>query len=188
MALEENNNNTTGNFNYETRPPPPLRPVNANTLTEKQVVIAEEFPMLLNKSKEELEDLLNNEVVFDSFLETVEQIQKTLTQEEDLNQLYKKVQDEENELKELYDAYKEKIKTQQEVLQRFSLPLLLTKLKLEVQQSDELSEQIANSFLDGEIEYDHFVKHFREVRKVYHLRNAKVERIALNPSILGTHF
>ncbi|CAJ0870484.1 13428_t:CDS:2 [Entrophospora sp. SA101] len=128
MALEENNNNTTGNF------------------------------------KQELEDLLNNEVVFDSFLETVEQIQ------EDLNQLYKKVQDEENELKELYDAYKEKIKTQQEVLQ------------LEVQQSDELSEQIANSFLDGEIEYDHFVKHFREVRKVYHLRNAKVERIALNPS------
>ncbi|CAJ0839707.1 10483_t:CDS:2, partial [Entrophospora sp. SA101] len=100
MALEENNNNTTGNF------------------------------------KQELEDLLNNEVVFDSFLETVEQIQ------EDLNQLYKKVQDEENELKELYDAYKEKIKTQQEVLQ------------LEVQQSDELSEQIANSFLDGEIEYE----------------------------------
>jgi hypothetical protein len=63
----------------------------------------------------------------------------------------------------------------------------LTKLKSEVQQSEELSEQIANSFLDGEIEYDHFIKQFKEVRKVYHLRNAKVERIALNPSILGTH-
>jgi hypothetical protein len=61
----------------------------------------------------------------------------------------------------------------------------LSKLKSETHQSDELSEQIAKSFLDGELEVDHFLKHFREVRKVYHLRNAKVERVSTQPGILG---
>ena len=61
----------------------------------------------------------------------------------------------------------------------------MSKLKSETQQSDELSEQMAKSFLDRELEVDHFLKHFREVRKVYHLRNAKVERVSAQPEILG---
>ena len=43
---------------------------------------------------------------------------------------------------------------------------------------------MAKSFLDGELETDQFLKHFREVRKVYHLRNAKVERVSIQPGIL----
>ncbi|RIA84465.1 hypothetical protein C1645_879903, partial [Glomus cerebriforme] len=176
----------------------------ANNLTEKQVVISQEHPILLNKSKEELEDLLNNDVVFDSFMESVEQVRnmknlqdemrmgnetmarKILSREQELIQLRNKVDEQEEGLKKLYSTFEEKLKVQQETLKRFSPSILITKLKSETQQSDELSEQMAKSFLDKELEVDHFLKHFREVRKVYHLRNAKVERVSKQPGILGT--
>lgn len=37
----------------------------------------------------------------------------------------------------------------------------------------------------GELEGDQFLKHFKEIRKVYHVRNAKVERVSKKPEILG---
>ncbi|CAI2166203.1 4494_t:CDS:2 [Funneliformis geosporum] len=181
-----------------------MTPIHANSLTEKQVVISQEFPTLLSKSKEELEDLYNNDVVFDSFLETVEQVRnmktlqdemrmgnetlarKTLSQEQELYELRNRIVNQEKGLKELFTEFEEKLKVQQETLKRFSPSILMTKLKSETQQSDELSEQMAKSFLDGELEVDQFLKHFREVRKVYHLRNAKVERVSTQPGILGT--
>jgi len=179
-------------------------PIYANNLTEKQIVISQELPILLSKSKEELEDLLSNDVIFDSFMESVEQVRnmknlqdemrmgnenlatKILSQEEELIQSRNSADEQEKGLKELYSTFEEKLKVQQETLRRFSPSILLTKLKSETQQSDELSEQMAKSFLDGELEVDHFLKHFREVRKVYHLRNAKVERVSTQPGILGS--
>ncbi|CAG8600751.1 16232_t:CDS:2 [Acaulospora colombiana] len=184
----------------------------ATSLTPQQVVISEEYPVLLTKSKEELEDLLNNGVIYESFLMEVEQVRamttlkndmminnetsasadynlllcskNTLLQEQELIQLRKTVEEKENELKELYNTLQEKIAMQQNILQRFSPSVLLTKLKSSVQQSDELSEQIASSFLSGELECDQFLKQFKEVRKVYHLRNAKVEKANNQPEIL----
>ncbi|CAG8529562.1 5199_t:CDS:2 [Funneliformis mosseae] len=157
-----------------------MTPIHANSLTEKQVVISQEFPTLLSKSKEELEDLFNNDVVFDSFLETVEQVRnmktlqdemrmgnetlarKTLSQEQELNELRNSVVNKEKVLKDLFSEFEEKLKIQQETLKRFSPSILMAKLKSETQQSDELSEQMAKSFLDGELEVDQFLKHFRE--------------------------
>ncbi|CAG8500804.1 2294_t:CDS:10 [Diversispora eburnea] len=185
------------------RTPPPLPPLPKTSLTPKQNAISEEYPVLLTKSKEELEDLLNNDIVFESFLETVEPLrgmnalqnevllnnkvhaEKTLSQEQELIQLQQKVEAKEKELKELYSTLQEKNKVQHETLQRFSSSVLLAKLKSEVHQSDELSEQMASSFLMGDLECDQFLKHFKEIRKVYHMRNAKVERVSKKPEILG---
>lgn len=63
-----------------------------------------------------------------------------------------------------------------EYIQRFSSATVLTRLKASVYESDELSESVAQSFLDGNIDNDSFVKQFREFRKVYHLRASKLER------------
>ncbi|CAG8547312.1 4922_t:CDS:2 [Dentiscutata heterogama] len=194
--------------------PPPVPPlydrpkstVLATTLTPEQVVIYEEFPEILSKSKEDLEDLISNNVFFETFFESIERIRntiavrdemrmgnemsakETLAQENDLNQLRQRVQEQENELLELNSTLQEKLKLQQNALQRFSPSVLLTKLKSGVQQSDELSEQMANSFLSGELETDQFIKHFREIRKVFHLRNAKVEIVKNKPGILDESF
>lgn len=43
-------------------------------------------------------------------------------------------------------------------------------------ECDDLSESVAQSFLDGSLDHDTFVKQFRDLRKVYHLRASKVER------------
>ncbi|CAG8663425.1 12199_t:CDS:2 [Cetraspora pellucida] len=150
--------------------PPPHAPIlydrpKATTLTPEQVVIYEEFPEILTKSKEDLEDLLNNDIFFESFFVSIEQIhntiavqnemrmgnetlaKETLLQENELNQLRQRVQEQENALLELNSTLQEKLKLQENALQRFSPSVLLTKLKAGVQQSDELSEQMANSFL-----------------------------------------
>ncbi|CAG8771793.1 2080_t:CDS:2, partial [Racocetra fulgida] len=86
----------------------------------------------------------------------------------ELNQLRQSVQEQENSLLNLNSTLQEKLKLQQNALQ----------------QSDELSEQMATSFLSGELETDQFIKHFREIRKVFHLRNAKVEIVKNKPGIL----
>lgn len=62
------------------------------------------------------------------------------------------------------------------MMQRFSSSTVLTRLKASVYESDELSESVAQSFLDGNLDNDSFVKQFREFRKVYHLRASKLER------------
>ncbi|CAG8460768.1 17685_t:CDS:2, partial [Cetraspora pellucida] len=193
---EKNSENGPTTLSYEFRQPPPHVPIlydrpKATTLTPEQVVIYEEFPEILTKSKEDLEDLLNNDIFFESFFVSIEQIhntiavqnemrmgnetlaKETLLQENELNQLRQRVQEQENALLELNLTLQEKLKLQQNALQRFSPSVLLTKLKAGVQQSDELSEQMATSFLSGELETDQFIKHFREIRKVFHLRNAK---------------
>lgn len=53
---------------------------------------------------------------------------------------------------------------------------MMTRLKASIHESDELSESVAQSFLDGNLDHDGFVKQFRELRKVYHIRASKLER------------
>ncbi|CAG8547169.1 13292_t:CDS:2 [Ambispora leptoticha] len=189
---------------YEHRPPPPLPPLpewdrpntvpHANNLA-KQTTISQD--------KEELNDLANNDIIFESFFEELDRVKnmgalldemrtanemlakKTLAREPELIQLRQSVLDQQKELRELEEEFHEKLKAQKDALRRFSPTVLLSKLKSEVQLSDELSEQMANSFLEGGLENDLFLKHFREVRKVFHLRNAKVERVNSQPGILG---
>ncbi|CAG8457318.1 17411_t:CDS:2 [Racocetra persica] len=211
MSQPQEEKNSENGSTTLSQPQPPIydRPksaVLATTLTPEQVVIYEEFPEILTKSKEDLEDLLSNDIFFESFFESIEQIhntiavqnemrmgnetiaKETLLQENELNQLRQSVQEQENSLLDLNSTLQEKLNLQQNALQRFSPSVLSTKLKAGVQQSDELSEQMANSFLSGELETDQFIKHFREIRKVFHLRNAKVEIVKNKPGILDESY
>ncbi|CAG8458084.1 92_t:CDS:2 [Ambispora gerdemannii] len=179
---------------YEHRPPPPLPPLpewdrqstisHANNLA-KQSIIAEEFPILLEK-RHGSDRVKNMGALIDEMRTANEMLaKKTLAREPELIQLRQSVLDHERMLRELNEEFHEKLKVQKDALRRFSPTILLSKLKSEVQLSDELSEQMANSFLEGGLENDLFLKHFREVRKVFHLRNAKVERVNSQPGILG---
>lgn len=51
-------------------------------------------------------------------------------------------------------------------------------------ESEELSESVAQLFLEGKLDQDGFIKQYRELRKVYHLREMKNERIG---TILRSH-
>jgi hypothetical protein len=42
-----------------------------------------------------------------------------------------------------------------------------------------MTEQCASSFLEGKLNEEEFIKAFKESRKLYHLRNAKLEFLEL---------
>ncbi|KAF7722821.1 hypothetical protein EC973_002666 [Apophysomyces ossiformis] len=101
---------------------------------------------------------------------------KNLGREDQLLRLRAEVNDMEKEYRAVKADFEEKERQQQEAFSRFTASTVLTRLKASVYESDELSESVAQSFLDGNLDHDSFVKQFRELRKVYHLRASKLER------------
>lgn len=70
-------------------------------------------------------------------------------------------------------------------IQRFKPETLQSKLRSAVAESDELSESVAHTFLEGNLDQDSFIRQFQDLRKVYHLREMKNERLA---SVLRSSF
>ncbi|KAI9300920.1 hypothetical protein BJ944DRAFT_170018, partial [Cunninghamella echinulata] len=149
----------------------------------------------------EIEELLSNEVAFDIFFNSLDRIKnmkivqeelmngnenlahKNLSQEDVLTKLQAEVKDLNVQYQQQKELSKEKERQQQEAFKRFSSSTILTRLKAGVMESDDLSESVAQSFLEGNLDHDSFVKQFREFRKVYHLRASKLERIQKDSSI-----
>ncbi|KAI8078744.1 uncharacterized protein BX664DRAFT_342595 [Halteromyces radiatus] len=177
--------------------PPPLPTSNiphATSLPNSQTLNSE-YTAIMNKSPEEIEELLSNETAFDLFFNHLDRVKnlktvqeelrngnenlahKNLSQEDALIKLRSEVQDLNNEYTSLKSMFTEKEKQQQEAFNRFSSSTVLTRLKAGVYESDDLSESVAQSFLEGSLDHDSFVKQFRELRKVYHLRASKLEKI-----------
>ncbi|KAG1446518.1 hypothetical protein G6F56_009541 [Rhizopus delemar] len=101
---------------------------------------------------------------------------KNLSREEQLTNLRAEVASLDEKYKADKLEFDAKEKLQQEAFNRFSSSTVLTRLKASVYESEELSESVAQSFLDGNLNNESFVKQFREFRKVYHLRASKLEK------------
>ncbi|KAI8144740.1 hypothetical protein BJV82DRAFT_512874 [Fennellomyces sp. T-0311] len=153
-----------------------------------------EYASIANKSTEELEELVTDDVAFELFFNSFERIrsmktvqeelrngnenlaQKNLGKEDGVLKLRAEAKELDGEYRKLLTEYEDKEHEQHEAFNRFSSSTVLTRLKASVYESDELSESVAQSFLDGNLDHDSFVKQFRELRKVYHLRASKLER------------
>jgi hypothetical protein len=61
--------------------------------------------------------------------------------------------------------------------QRFRPETLQSKLRSAASESEELSESVAQSFLEGKLDQEGFIRQYRDLRKVYHLRTMKHERM-----------
>ncbi|KAI9494902.1 hypothetical protein BDB00DRAFT_816267 [Zychaea mexicana] len=191
-----NNNNNSNNDtaatleeSYGHRPPPPVpaaQPSSALTTAE--------YGSIANKTTEELEELLTDDVAFELFFNSFERIrsmktvqeelrngnenlaQKSLSKEDAVLKLRSQAKELDEEYRKLRSEFDDKERQQHGAFNRFSSSTVLTRLKASVYESDELSESVAQSFLDGNLDHDGFVKQFRELRKVYHLRASKLER------------
>ncbi|CAO3664936.1 unnamed protein product [Rhizopus stolonifer] len=170
---------------YGYRPPPPIPAATPSN---------PEHATVLKLSQEEVEELLNNETAFDLFFQNTERIKnlkafqeelrngnemlahKNLSREEQLTNLRAEVASLDEKYKADKLEFDAKEKLQQEAFNRFSSSTVLTRLKASVYESEELSESVAQSFLDGNLNNESFVKQFREFRKVYHLRASKLEK------------
>ncbi|KAJ3253270.1 Vacuolar protein sorting-associated protein 37A [Borealophlyctis nickersoniae] len=81
--------------------------------------------------------------------------------------------------------FEELLQAHQNESVRFAPDYIISRLRTSIHESEELSESIAQSFLEGKTGPDDFLKQYRETRKVYHMRAAKLERVAGDPGVLA---
>ncbi|KAJ3078988.1 hypothetical protein HK102_004100, partial [Quaeritorhiza haematococci] len=142
---------------------------------------------------EELEEMLEDDNVFEEFFSNLEAVRNMKQVQRELRagneNLARRNLEKEVQLQELQRTYEEQLKifqnervlfeehckVHQQESARFTPAFLLTKLRTAMQESEDLSESISISFLDGKMGAEDFLKQFREIRKVYHMRAAKVE-------------
>ncbi|KAI9320333.1 hypothetical protein DFJ73DRAFT_923903 [Zopfochytrium polystomum] len=153
-------------------------------------------------SLEELEEIMNDERAFEQLLLSQPHVQEPRRRRQELissneqiarqNLAYetqieaaraslKEQQALQAEQRRQYDA---NTRTYQDELLRFAPDYLISRIRAGATESDELSESIAQSFLDGKTSVEDFQKSYRETRKVYHQRALRLERATRNPSIL----
>ncbi|CEG77743.1 hypothetical protein RMATCC62417_12442 [Rhizopus microsporus] len=178
-------NDTKPEEGYGHRPLPPIPPMMPSN---------PEYAAISKLSPEEVEELIYNETAFELFFYNLERVKnlkifhedlrngnemlahKNLSREDELIKLRSEVVNSHLKYKADKQDFEAKEKLQQEAFNRFSSSTVLTRLKASVYESDELSESVAQSFLDGNLNNESFVKQFREFRKVYHLRASKLEK------------
>ncbi|XP_062410667.1 VPS37B subunit of ESCRT-I b [Sardina pilchardus] len=80
-------------------------------------------------------------------------------------------------LQELYEAYQLRKSTLDHNSGNSSLDTLLALLQAEGAKIEEETENIADSFLDGEMPLDSFIDDYQSKRKLAHLRRVKIDKL-----------
>ncbi|CEP17310.1 hypothetical protein [Parasitella parasitica] len=170
---------------YSVRPPPPIpststssaQPMNPEYIAISKLRQVFPFDIFFHS----LARVKNLRTFQEELLSGNEQLaHKNLSKEDQLLKLRSEIENLHGQFKLDKIEFDTKEKLQHEAYSRFSSSTVLTRLKASVYESDELSESVAQSFLDGNLDNDSFVKQFREFRKVYHLRASKMQ-LSCNP-------
>ncbi|KAF9284587.1 hypothetical protein BGZ68_004561 [Mortierella alpina] len=164
--------------------------------------LSPEARIVMELSAEKLEELLESPIAFEHFVDHLDVVvnsrtlkrewwlgndnvsRRNLALEEEMLALQKSTAEGHKVAMELQKSLEEKLQQQQDALWRFKPETLQSKLRSAAAESDELSESVAQSFLEGKLDQEGFIRQYRELRKVYHLREMKNERIG---SILRNH-
>lgn len=152
----------------------------------------------LPDSIEELEELQNDDDVFDDFFMTLDQVKNMLAVEKELRQgnatiaernISKKdalstskqrVRDLQEEQFALRKGLDEKMRMHAELMSKYHPSTLLTLLRQSINQADGAAEEIATKFLDrdSQVDTEMFLKKYRDIRKLVHLRTSKLEIVS----------
>ncbi|KAG0251435.1 Vacuolar protein sorting-associated protein 37A [Mortierella polycephala] len=161
-----------------------------------------EARIVMELSQEQLEELVESPIALEHFVDHLEVVinsrtlkrewwlgndnvaRRNLALEAEMAQLQQSTAEGHKVAMELQMTLEEKLQQQQDALWRFKPETLQSKLRSAAAESDELSESIAQSFLEGKLDQEGFIRQYRDLRKVYHLREMKNERIG---SILRNH-
>ncbi|KAF9129797.1 hypothetical protein BG015_004094 [Linnemannia schmuckeri] len=203
-AMNINNNNNNNKMNVKTTSAagdmssssssshtqnrPALTNSYSNTLAPEARIIMELTP-------EKVEELLESQIAFDHFVDHLDIVinsrtlkrewwlgndnvsRRNLALEAEMLELQKSTVEGHKVANQLQKALEEKLQQQQDALWRFRPETLQSKLRSAASESEELSESIAQSFLEGKLDQEGFIRQYRDLRKVYHLRTMKHERM-----------
>ncbi|KAG0216692.1 hypothetical protein BGX33_012285 [Mortierella sp. NVP41] len=179
---------SSSSSNSHTQSRPPL--VNSYSST-----LAPEARIIMELSPEKVEELLESQIAFDHFVDHLEIVvnsrtlkrewwlgndnvsRRNLALEAEMAELQKSTVESHQVATRLQKTLEEKLQQQQDALWRFKPETLQSKLRSAAAESEELSESIAQSFLEGKLDQEGFIRQYRDLRKVYHLRTMKHERL-----------
>ncbi|XP_023682195.2 VPS37B subunit of ESCRT-I b [Paramormyrops kingsleyae] len=99
------------------------------------------------------------------------QLQPTLDQQK--NELTKRYR----ELRDTFEAYQLRKSTLDQSAGNGSLDTLLALLQTEGAKIEEETENMADSFLDGDVSLDSFIDSYQSKRRLAHLRRVKIEKL-----------
>ncbi|KAJ3336544.1 Vacuolar protein sorting-associated protein 37A [Gonapodya sp. JEL0774] len=157
--------------------------------------------LVLNQmSDSDLQELVESEDAFTALFESLPRIESMRRTQERITQQTEKVAAAALALEPTYRTTYSSLRNQLEQIEggkremgemlgkqrvemgKFSVPNLLTALSREVEDADKQSRDIIQSFLqpghgDERITFDEFLRQYREARKLYHLRRAKMEML-----------
>ncbi|KAJ3096198.1 Vacuolar protein sorting-associated protein 37A [Phlyctochytrium planicorne] len=156
----------------------------------------------LSYSVEELEELMNDEAAFEDFFQSLPQVKEqqkvksdyvlaneslanqNLALEGQLAQLRSELEEEYRIFRTQREQFDLNYKSFQNLSMRYAPDYIMSRLRTAVTESEELSESISQSFLGGKSQVEDFVRNYRETRKVYHHRSARLERVLRDPKLL----
>jgi len=161
-----------------------------------------DYPMALSKiqvmSKEELDALLNDDEKFDDYIRSLQQIKQLYSEKEELMTSNKSLAeynisqepDIRSKRQELAEKHREaiemveKLKISRRELEaksgNYKPDELYSLLQISSTEVEQDSEKIADEFLEGDVSeanVDAFLEKFLEKRRLYHMRNVKVNKI-----------
>ncbi|KAF9974324.1 Vacuolar protein sorting-associated protein 37A [Actinomortierella ambigua] len=163
-----------------------------------------EAKVVLGLSSEQVTELLESPIAFEHFVDNLEMVtnsrilkrewwtgndnvaRRTLVMEPELKSLQERTSAGYEEVVRLQHQLEEKLKQQQDALWRFKPENMHSRLRTAMAESEELSESVQQSYLNDRLDTDSFIKQFRELRKVYHMREMKNERLASTLKPLST--
>nr|KAJ3422227.1 hypothetical protein HK105_000660 [Polyrhizophydium stewartii] len=145
------------------------------------------------RSLDELGDLLADDAAVDDYVAGLPQVreihgarmgivednaaiaERNLAKEEEIKDLRQRIK----ALQDMHASHRRSLdqllKAQQQELARFGGEHITGTLRELVTSSESMSELSAQSFLEGKLTEDEFIRAFKESRRVYHLRSAKHE-------------
>ncbi|TPX30198.1 hypothetical protein SeMB42_g07957 [Synchytrium endobioticum] len=189
LSSSSNNASTASHAQNPTyHSPPPPHP-------HQQPVQTTHYATLDTMTAAELEVLVSDEAALQQFVDGLPHMREARALERNLRaeneSLAKKNLSRQIELQEKRNALLEKYQElqkrrqefddlmakQQDELFRFTPEYLTMQLREAASESESLSDSMAEAFREGRIPVEDFLRQYRETRKVYHMRAAKLERV-----------
>ncbi|KAI8853696.1 hypothetical protein BC829DRAFT_439801 [Chytridium lagenaria] len=130
---------------------------------------------------QELEELMNDEAAFDDFFPELPQVKEQQRARREFvagNEALATKSVKESTITQL----RSELEDEHRIFRQEHY--MTSRIRSAVTESEELSESIAQSFVLGKTAVEDFVRNYRETRKVYHQRAAKLERVTRDPKLL----
>ncbi|KAI8816048.1 uncharacterized protein EV422DRAFT_572109 [Fimicolochytrium jonesii] len=196
---------STPHSHSEGPPPPPSRPQGPQQQNPP------DYPELERLKLEDLQKLLSDEQLFTAYFENLDSVKnmrqvhaelmqenealahKTLSKEQALADALQSITEQQTLLRSQIQLLEETAQQRDAEAMRFAPEYLTRSLRTSVHLSEEASDSLAASFISststspassGPSSAEEFIKQLREIRKLYHLRAAVLERVVREPRLL----